>query len=67
MHVATGDAEKACLNAMSSHLYHPGIGACGFGDGLDLIGDSYGLGDGGERLVDTLGHVRAKGNDRTFA
>lgn len=59
MHVAAGDADESCLNAMTSHLYHTGVGACGFGDSLDLIGNLLGLGDGGERLVDALGHIWA--------
>lgn len=67
MHVATGDANQACLNAMTGHLNHTGVGACGFGDGLDLIGNLLALSDGGERLVDTFGHVRTKWDDGAFA
>ena len=67
MHVAAGDANQACLNAMTGHLNHTSVGACGFGDGLDLIGNLLALGDGGERLVDTFGHIWAKGDDGTFA
>ena len=66
MHVATGDADEACLNAMTSHLNHTGVGACGFGNGLDLIRNLLTLGDGGERLVDAFGHVRAKWDDWAF-
>ncbi len=59
MHVAAGDADESGFYAIAGHLYHTGVGACGLSDGLDLIRNLLGLGDGGERLVDALGHVRA--------
>ena len=48
MHIAAGDADETCLDALAGHLNHAGVGASGFGDGLDLIGNMTGLGNADE-------------------